>query len=688
MANSTDTPIRRLTESYPGFAIGIAMAAMWITAMSAVDSNACTVTPFLWGFIGIIIATVLCILRGYKVVRLPLTAWIGLGAGVYFLVRAMHGFSLTDNMTDCGLIFFAFVYYMAGLYSGQTNSSRGLAITISVALILNLLCLWLLRDPNISLKLIGRVDISLLGPNTRNTTLFAYKNFAGLFLVLGGGLLLWRCLWRGKYNISALLQILLAVGAIVGSCFCDTRVPYATLPLILIVGWLMWFILRLYSGRPLGIVMISIGMLLLVTILIALYDLFFGYTLLQYVTDIESHDRFSMWEWINSIAQQAPLYGYGPAGSTWQSLTSCNHYGLVNYAHNEYIQVWADYGLIGLGLMLLILILHIIAAFRGLAEESTSPERRVRISMALLCLLTLSLAAIVDYEWHSAALLSMGAFACGTLASPFPHKPLMLFSRRKHYGTIPTTLVRAENNFGKVFICAGGLALAAFMGKLSSELYQPWLAQWHYDAMVAQGADTEQRRDYLLQIIKIYPHHRIADHYINLAPTTHPDWKAYEQGLRTILSANPKQLIVGCMIAQTLTRQARYQDAEIAFRTYYPGDGPDNSRLNPWATFYSTNLLFWGQSELDKGNLGRAFSLLSYVNQIAKKSGYNPLVVKNSKLRLWTRATPHQDKFHQNCRKNLGLLKIINPTPDHSWKNPLTPEGKPALYSRYSQTPK
>ncbi len=688
MANPTGTPIRRLTESYPGFAIGIAMVAMWITAMSAVDSNACTATPFLWGFVGVIIATVLCILRGYKVVRLPLTAWVSLGAGVYFLVRALHGFSLTDNLTDCGLICFAFIYYLAGIYCGQTNSSRGLAVTIGVALLLNLLCLWLLRDPNISLKLIGRVDIGPLGPNSRNITLFAYKNFAGLFLVLGGGLLLWRCLWRGEYNLSSILQILLATGSIVGSFYCNTRVPHAILPIVLIIGWLMWFIQRLYSGRPLGIVMISTGMLLLVAILIALYDLFFGYTLLPYITNIDSHERFAMWEWINSIAQQAPLYGYGPAGSTWQSITACNHYHLVNYAHNEYIQAWADYGLIGLGLMLLILILHIVAAFRGLAEDSVSPERRVRISIALLCLLTLSLTAIADYVWHSAALLAMGAFACGTLVSPFPHKPLALFSRRKYYSTIPTTQVRAESNIGKVFICAGGLALAAFMGKLSTELYRPWLAQWHYDAMVAQGADTQQRRDYLLQVINIYPHHRIADYYIEMEPSIRPDWKAYEQGLHTILRANPKHLIVASMIAQTLTRQSRFQDAEIAFRTYYPGDGPDNSRLNPWATFYTVNLLLWGQDELNRGNLGRAFSLLSYADKLAQKTGYVPLIQDKYNIRTWTIHSPHQDNSQQNCKRSLWLLRSIKPTPDHSWQEPLTPEGKPALYSRYRQAPK
>ena len=65
---------RRLVESHPGYILGGVLAALWITAMSAADSNACTLTPFLWGLSGVVVAAVICILMGYKVVRLPLIA--------------------------------------------------------------------------------------------------------------------------------------------------------------------------------------------------------------------------------------------------------------------------------------------------------------------------------------------------------------------------------------------------------------------------------------------------------------------------------------------------------------------------------------------------------------------------------------------------------------------------------------
>lgn len=677
-------PTRRLAESRPGLILGGVLAAMWIAAMSAVDANACTTTPFLWGFMAVIVTSVLFILRGYKIVKLPLTAWVSLAAGVYYLVRATNGFSQTDNMADCGLILFAFVFYLTGIYCGQANNSRGTAIVLGVALLLNLLCLWLLRNPQISLNWIGRADTGLLGPHTRNITLFAYKNFAGLFLALGGGLLLWRCIWQKKLDRGNLLQLVVAVGAIAGSFFCNTRIPYAILPLLLIAGWLFWFIQKLHSDRGPGTIMLSTGLLLLVSVLIGIYDLFFGNTVLHAILDIDSHQRFTMWEWINSVARQAPLYGYGPGGATWHSLTTCNQYQLVNYAHNEYLQVWADYGLTGLGLMLLLIALHIIAGFRGMAADTLTEERRERLALAMLCLIALCTAAITDYVWHSAALLAMGAYACGTLASPTPGVSL----HRRRDGSSVTTPVRAESNCGRVIVCAAALGLTACMGKLSAALYQPWAAQWHYDSMVSQGADTAQRRAHLQQTMLVYPHHRIADHYINLAPKTQPDWHSYEQGLRAVLQANPHQLITACMLAQCLSKQKRFREAEIVYRTYYPDDGPNNSRLNPWATLYTANLQQWGQHELTCGNLGTALSMLLYAEKMAKRTGYIPHIMHRGGVRTWEHNSPQQKLQQSIYKSSLNTLRAINPQQDHSWQQPLTPSGKPALYQRYQQPAK
>lgn len=686
--NMTKQPTvsRRLAESRPGYILGGILAVLWITAMSAVDSNACTLTPFLWGLSGVVVMAVICILMGYKVVRLPLIAWVSLAAGGYYLARAYNGFSLTDNWTDIGLICFAFVYYLAGVYGGQRLSSRGCALVLGIAAAINIFYLCLLRNPDISLHWVGRTDVSLIGTNTRNTGLFVYKNFAGLFLTLSGGLLLWRNIWRGTRGLSALLSSALGVSAIVASFFCETRAILLILPLLLISGWVLWLILKIFSDKGLGWVMITTGMVILTGVMITGYDFLFGDTLMKSIFDSDSHLRFHVWEYVNAAAMKAPLWGFGPCGSTWEIATTYQEWQLPNYAHNEYLQMWADYGLIGLGLMLLIIVLHIIHAFLALSSDNLSPERRVSISLALLCLGLLCCVAITDYLWHNAALISVGAFACGTLASPFPHRPIRLFSRNKWRESDKPVPVKAEGRCMRVIISAMALSLAAYMLNLSSTLYHPYIAQWQYDAMVARGDSTEQCRAHLLNIIPVYPHSKIADEFILRAPTTTPDWGEYEKALLHILEANPRQLFTVSILAQCLGKQKRFEDAEKVFRHYYSGDGPPNRALSPWATFYTANLQLWGMQQIKKGDLGTALSMLNYADKLAKKTGYIPTAKHRSGARSWVHlGSDSQKLFQRSCKADLATLRAINPPQNHSWQQPMTEGGKPALYARYQK---
>ena len=645
-----------------------------------------TLTPFLWGLAGVVVAAVICILMGYKVVRLPLIAWLSLAAGAYYLVRAYNGFSLTDNWSDIGLICFAVVYYLAGVYGGQRLSSRGCVLVLSIATAINIFYLWLLRNPDISLHWVGRTDVSLVGTNSRNVGLFVYKNFTGLFLALVGGLILWRNIWRGTRNCTTLLSSALGVCAIVASFFCDTRAILLILPLLVISGWILWLILKIFSDKGLGWIMITSGVLIITGIMITGYEFIFGDSLMQHIFDSDSHLRFLVWEHVNNVATRAPLWGFGPAGSTWEIITTYNEWQLPNYAHNEYLQMWADYGVIGLGLMLLIIVLHIIHAFLALASDSLPAERRISVSLALLCLGVLCCTAITDYVWHNAALISMGAFACGTLASPFPHRPLQLFSRRKWRESNKTIPVKAEGRCVKVIISAAALALVALMLNLSSTLYRPFIAQWQYDAKIARGDSAEQCRAHLLHIIPIYPHSKIADEFVLRAPTTTPNWMEYEKVLRHILEANPRQLFTASILAQCLGKQYRFEDAEKVFRHYYPGDGPANNRLSPWATFYTANLQLWGMQHIEKGDLGTALSMLNYADKLSTKTGYIPNAQYRSGVRSWTQfGSQSQRRYQQSCRVDLTTLRAINPPQNHSWQQPLTQDGKPVLYSRYQK---
>ena len=677
---------RRLAESRPGYILGSILAILWITAMSAVDSNACTLPPFLWGLSGVVVMAVICIMMGYKVVRLPLIAWVSLAAGGYYLVRAYNGFSLTDNWTDIGLICFAVVYYLAGIYGGPRLGSHGFALVLGIAAAINIFYFILLRNPDVSLHWVGRTDVGLVGTNTRNVSLFVYKNFAGLFLALCGGLLLWRNIWRGTRSLSTLLSSALGVGAIVASFFCSTRSILLILPLLLLSGWILWLILKIFSDKGLGWIMITTGVLIFTGIMITAYEFIFGDPLMKNIFDSESHLRFLVWENVNNAATRAPLWGFGPGGSTWEIVTTYREWQLPNYAHNEYLQMWADYGLIGLGLMLLIIVLHIIQGFLALASDYISPERRVSVSLALLCLGVLCCTATTDYLWHNAALISMSAFTCGTLASPVPRRPLLIFSHRKWREDDKPVPVKAEGRCIKVIISAAALALVAIMVQLSSLLYRPFIAQWQYDAMIARGESTEKCRAHLLNVIPIYPHSKIADEIILRAPTTPPNWAEYEKALLQILEANPRQLFTASILAQCLSKQHRFEDAEKVFRRYYPEDGPDNNILSPWATFYTANLQLWGMQHIEKGDLGTALSMLNYAAKMSRKTGYLPAAKYRNGVRSWVDLGSQSQRLYQrSCKADLATLRAINPPQNHSWQQPMTEGGKPALYARYQK---
>ena len=681
--------MKRLTESKLGLILGIVLAMVWIASMSVADSNVCTAAPLLWVLFGVVLAAAVGIAAGLKVVRLPLTAWLSLGIGAYFLGRSICGFSLTDNWENTVLILGGFVFYMAGVYCGQAESSKGCTAVLCVALLLNILYFFLLKNSELSLHWVGRADTGLAGPNTRNTTLFVYKNFAGLFLAGGGMLLLWRALWRGNPGLRELPAILTGAASVAISLFCNTRAPWLVLPLMFVAGWVLWLIVRVYEQRPIGWGIIFGGALLFVLLSIAVYDFLFASTIKDLIADADSHLRYHVWDYVSRQAHNAPPWGFGPAGATWHIVHEYHEWYLPNYAHNEYVQCWADYGIIGIGCMLLLSGMHTVQGFVTLACEKTGPERRVRTAMALLLLCVLFAAAATDYVWHSFALVALTAFTCGTLASPHPTTGESIFRKRNWAPgcTPPYQPVKAETRVGRVLVSAAGLALAAALCQMAATLTPAWKKQLEYDTLVAQGADAATQRELLLNALQEYPYFRLADYYLTLAPGVAPDWAAYEQGLHIVLKHNPRQLFTAATLAQVLTKQGKYEEAEQIYRSYYPGDGPDNRSLNCWATHYAANLQQWGHSLLaTPGGINKAYSILTYADNIAKKQGYLPWLTYRVGTHTWTPGgTDAQKAAQKSYKQDLKLLRLINPPKDDSWQEPLTPGGRSALYRRYQE---
>ena len=130
-----------------------------------------------------------------------------------------------------------------------------------------------------------------------------------------------------------------------------------------------------------------------------------------------------------------------------------------------------------------------------------------------------------------------------------------------------------------------------------------------------------------------------------------------------------------------------FAEAEAVFRRYYPGDGQENTILNLWTVYYTTNLYAWAQQLISDEEPEKALSMMQYADTITK-SGLHPATYPSQYYRAGTHCwvdggSKHRRKFIQNCKMDRSVLEAIGVQPDHSWKAPMEPGGKSALYSRF-----
>lgn len=677
----------RYAESWIGKGSALVLALVWIAGMAATDETAVSLLPVLIGT-GIALAGgIIGLLAGYRFVKLPWLAWLSLLAGGYYMACAASSYSTVEGWRDAGYVAAALVFYMAGLYAGQGKGSRGIALLLAIALLANAAAAVLMQN-GADILWLGRPTTGLIGQNSRNTSLFIYKNFSALFALLAGGILFWRAVWKGKTSLTALLGGAAGLGGIALSFSFGSRLPLVAVPLLAVAGWVLWFIIRLYQGEKTGWGTLLTGMGILVATLIALYDFLFGHYILSLFSDVDSHTRFLIWKNICRVLPDAPLMGYGAGASQWEIIPFYEEWNAPNYAHNEYLQLWCDYGSVGIGLALAILLAHTLQGIRQLGAEGIGRSRRVHAAMALLALSGLLLAAITDFVWHHFSLIGMGAFACGVLVSPYPHAPLQLFDRRNWApGSRPGVRpVRAQGAVGRVLLAVAGLGLLAGMAKLSLTLWPGWQLQWQYDTLVAQGGSADARRELLGKAVELYPDPRIMDAYVLLPVRGVPDWPEMERLMRLVLRENPRQLFTVTMLGSVLGRQGRFEEAERLYRQYYPGDGPDNRNLTNWGSYYGLNLLQWGQQALTQGELEKGYSLLNYGTNVCRKQSFYPGTAYRGGPRCWTEGgNARHHTFIRSCTVDLKTLRALGIREDTAWQAPLAPGGKPALYQRYGK---
>ncbi len=152
--------------------------------------------------------------------------------------------------------------------------------------------------------------------------------------------------------------------------------------------------------------------------------------------------RLGIWESAAMQFQQAPLLGQGArmfydGGIKYRSEKISTWLSEPQFAHNEFLQMLADYGIVGLAFLLILLLAHGLNALRFLrwfVRERFILTGRVLSMNLALCLGALSalvatlVHALLEFHYHVPATAMAGAMILGLLANPgfeAMQKPLM-----------------------------------------------------------------------------------------------------------------------------------------------------------------------------------------------------------------------------------------------------------------------
>ncbi len=675
----------RFTESLPGRMAGWLLAALWIYSMSGIDSHSFSAYPACVLMLVVLLLAGVGILAGYRLVRMSWLGWFTLAAAGYFLIRCVNSYAVTDSYEDEAIILGGIVYYVAGVYVAQNQRYSSLFFILGLALVLNIAAFWATKQPWFCLGWTGRAPETPEGCNHIPTSLFIYKNFAGFFFVAGGFVLGGWALWAQK-GWWRCICVLLAVVSIVLSFYCETRVPYFMLPLAMVVLWVFDVVLQLYSGKKLGGTSYIVAFVFLTLVLAGMYDLFLGNTIGTLFSNADSHLRYHIWGAVCEVFPHAPLWGCGAGATEWEIIPHYAEWHLPNYAHNDYLQVWLDYGLIGISLALMLIGGHLVRAFFCMSSEWADGQRKKLVAVAWLMVCLLAAYACADFPWHSYALVSMGAFSCGIMASPFARERggflrASVWSPGSKHSLLP---IQAQKRPGRICLFLILCGLVCFCYSLGGKLRAAWIGQWEYNAIARAGQDTDYtaRRAHIASLLPLYPAPALMDTYYQ-APLYQKNFGEQERLLRIALGANPKQMFTMVMLADVLDRQCEFEESEKLMRSSYVGDAMQANMLAAWPSYYAHHLLLWGRSEMQQQRYERAVSLLGYALAMHQKRQICFNLQFRGTQQTWLKDRT-MDKYLvpliRNATMDLKLLRKIGVQPDDSWQEPLEPGGRPSLY--------
>lgn len=692
------TPPTRFTESRLGRLAGILLALVILISMACSTGMVHTHVPAIALLLGVVLLALIGLLLGYRFPRIPLMAWLSLAVGGYFYWRASSSYSQLEGANAMALVMGAAVFYVAGIYYGLSKrADAAMAVFAALLLAINALYWYFARGAGLSLIWWGRPDVGITGLNSGHTALLLYKNFACVFFASAGVYLIARCLWLGFVGSWSLLRglgLVLGVGGLVISFHCGSRAAFLLLPLLAFVAYVLRLLLRAASQLRMrwfdwGFMLVAIagfGALI--------FDFAGEQKIWASVNGVNTHLRTLIWRYLMEQVPAAPWCGFGAGASQWEIIPYFYEWFTPNYAHNEYLQAWVDYGLFGLTCMLFILLWHWLRALVSLSDSRLSAERRVQVAGALLLLMGISAYAFVDFPWHQFSLLCQSAFLCGVLASPRGEEArlISLLSAKDS----PPSPTRPEQGWRRLALALTCLALLVGLGSQLWRFAPAWRADWQYKTIATKGGSHEQEMQLLEEVVTYYPEADVVNWYLSLPyPRSTAGYAKLADMMAPCIAANPKNLFAVALQSDFLGRIGQYEEAESLLRESYVRGGMTRQNLTSWPTYYGMNLLRWGNYYYVQGQWAKAYSLLTYAYRMHRHSAltYN-LDYRGSHqfdMQAYRRAQSERNKnlsqLMKNLQKNLQFMEKIGIKADDSWKEPMREGGSGPLYQNWGNKP-
>ena len=133
-------------------------------------------------------------------------------------------------------------------------------------------------------------------------------------------------------------------------------------------------------------------------IVLAVIAYFGGDLLLRFSSDALLGERLSQWTLTWQAIEQAWLFGYGgnSYADVFQIFRGYQDFRQVvfNQAHNDYLHIWLEQGLLGLTLWLGLIAIALTAAFRGFSVGASQLNQAVLISVSVVLIAALAQSAV------------------------------------------------------------------------------------------------------------------------------------------------------------------------------------------------------------------------------------------------------------------------------------------------------